>query len=187
MNDRIFELEIKKIIHEYNLLVIDEEYKNELININKESFLREIASKNEDSNKEEEVTENNVEIEESVEKEKPNITDNVKKLYREIVKLTHPDKTQNKNNKKELNDLYIRAKKALDESDIYEILTICDRLDIKWFIDLSEKSILEENLIKKRQKIKSIEESFIWIWITSKTKEEKDEIVNRFITINGKK
>lgn len=189
MNDKIFELEIKKIIHEYNLLSIDEEYKNELINLNKESFLREIASKNNlDKTEEDILTEEEINepiFSEPIEKKV--VSDNIKKLFREIVKITHPDKTIKKNNKKELNDLYISAKKAFDESDIYEILKICDRLSIKWVIDIQEKLVLEENLIKKREKIKSIESSYIWIWITSETQEEKDEIVNNFIAVNGKK
>ena len=105
----------------------------------------------------------------------------MKKLYRKIVKLTHPDKTMHKNNKKELNELYIRAKKAMSEMDVYEILTICDRLDIEYSIDINQKDILEENLIKKREKLKSLESSFIWLWIKADSDVKKDEIVNLFL------
>jgi hypothetical protein len=48
-----------------------------------------------------------------------------------------------KNNKKELSDLYIRSKKAIASMDVYELLTICDKLDIKYNIDINQKDILE--------------------------------------------
>ena len=110
---------------------------------------------------------------------------NIKKIYREIVKLTHPDKTEKMNNRDELNDMYIKAKIAADEYDIYGLLVICDKLKIKWLIDISEKKILEDNLIAKRKKLKSIESSYIWLWINAKTEEDKLKIVNLFIENNN--
>ena len=105
----------------------------------------------------------------------------MKTLYRQIVKLTHPDKTMHKNNKKELNELYIRSKKAMTSLDVYELLTICDRLDIKYNIDINQKDILEENLSKKKSQLKSLEDSFIWLWIKAQTDIEKDIIVDLFL------
>ena len=109
------------------------------------------------------------------------IKEGMKTLYRQIVKLTHPDKTMHKNNKKELNELYMRSKKAMDSLDVYELLTICDRLDIKYDIDINQKDILEENLEKKKSQLKSLEESFIWLWIKAQTDIEKDIIVDLFL------
>ena len=45
MNDSVRKLELKKLIQEYNFLLTDEEYKNEVINENKEGFLKEIHEK----------------------------------------------------------------------------------------------------------------------------------------------
>ncbi len=120
-----------------------------------------------------------------MDKRRDHISDNIKKLFREIVKLTHPDKTFNKKNRLELNDLYIKAKIASEESNIYDLLVICDKLSIKWSIDLYEKKILEDNLEVKRNKIKSIESSYIWLWINAETIEEKYKIVNLFIEKNS--
>ena len=191
MNDRLLELEIQKILQEYKLLLIDEEYKNEMISINKGDFLKEINKKggfppepepidpdiSKEEDKVEEIEEEKLEVDEKT----SFIKEGMKKLYRQIVKLTHPDKTMHKNNKKELSDLYIKSKKAMAEMDVYELLTICDKLDIKYNIDINQKDILEENLLKKKEQLKSLEVSFIWLWIKAATDIEKESIVDLFI------
>lgn len=189
MNDKLFELEIKKILQEYKLLLIDEEYKNEMISINKGDFMKEINKKGgfdpePVAPKEDAPVEDIDRAEEDAPEEDEktsSIKEGMKNLYRQIVKLTHPDKTMHKNNKKELNELYIRSKKAMDSLDVYELLTICDRLDIKYDIDINQKDILEENLEKKKSHLKSLEESFIWLWIKAQTDIEKDIIVDLFL------
>ena len=189
MNDRLFELEIKKILQEYKLLLIDEEYKNEMISVSKGDFMKEINKKG-GFDPEPEVPKEEAPVEDlnRAEEEAPEddektsfIKEGMKTLYRQIVKLTHPDKTMHKNNKKELNELYMRSKKAMDSLDVYELLTICDRLDIKYDIDINQKDILEENLEKKKSQLKSLEESFIWLWIKAQTDIEKDIIVDLFL------
>ena len=187
MDNKLFELELKKIIHEYKFLEIEEEWKNELIDSNKETFLRDISQNkvSTDNNiKEEEISEkiNHENVDNLNNKQMP---DNIKKIYSEIVKLTHPDKTGEKNNRDELNDMYIKAKIAADESNIYGLLVICDKLEIKWLIDISEKKILEDNLVAKRKRLKSIESSYIWLWINAVTDEDKLKIVNLFIENNN--
>ena len=213
MNDRLFELEIKKILQEYKLLLIDEEYIEELISLNKKNFLKEISDKNgfpdppdvdeKESNRNDEVDDDpeNNEIDEKesnisdevdepenneIDEKESTIRLSIKKLYRSIVKLTHPDKTMHKNNRKELSDLYIRAKKAMASMDVYEILTICDRLGIEYQIDFNQKDILEENLKSKKEKIKSLENSFIWLWIKATNDIDKDKIVDLFIKTHKK-
>lgn len=189
MNDRLFELEIKKILQEYKLLLIDEEYKNEMISVSKGDFMKEINRKG-GFDPEPEVPKEEAPVEDldRAEEEVPEddektsfIKEGMKTLYRQIVKLTHPDKTMHKNNKKELNELYMRSKKAMDSLDVYELLTICDRLDIKYDIDINQKDILEENLEKKKSQLKSLEESFIWLWIKAQSDIEKDIIVDLFL------
>ena len=65
--------------------------------------------------------------------------------------------------------------------DVYELLTICDRLDIEYRIDINQKDMLEVNLDKKKSQLKSLEASFIWLWISAKTDVEKDSIVDLFV------
>jgi hypothetical protein len=45
----------------------------------------------------------------------------IRKLYRDIVKVTHPDKVDNKS----LNDIYIESTKCYDENDKIGIYKIC--------------------------------------------------------------
>ena len=65
--------------------------------------------------------------------------------------------------------------------DVYELLTICDKLDIEYNIDINQKVVLEENLEIKKKHLKSLEESFIWLWIKAKDAIEKESIVDLFI------
>jgi hypothetical protein len=65
--------------------------------------------------------------------------------------------------------------------DVYELLTICDRLDIEYRIDINQKDMLEVNLDKKKAHLRSLEASFIWLWISAKTDAEKDSIVDLFV------
>ena len=187
MSDRLLELEIQKILQEYKLLLIDEEYKNEMIDINKVEFIKEINKKGgfsidaeEPKKTEEDIEEEDIE-EEELDEKTALIKEGMKRLYRQIVKLTHPDKTMHKNNKKELGELYIRAKKAMSGIDVYGLLTICDKLDIEYNIDINQKVVLEENLEIKKKHLKSLEESFIWLWIKAKDAIEKESIVDLFI------
>ena len=187
MSDRLLELEIQKILQEYKLLLIDEEYKNEMIDINKVEFIKEINKKGgfsidaeEPKKTEEDIEEEDIE-EEELDEKTALIKEGMKRLYRQIVKLTHPDKTMHKNNKTELGELYIRAKKAMSGIDVYELLTICDKLDIEYNIDINQKVVLEENLEIKKKHLKSLEESFIWLWIKAKDAIEKESIVDLFI------
>lgn len=198
MNDRLLELEMMKIMQEYKLLLLDEEYKNEMISLNKVDFLKRVNDKGgiddplvEDKEKESNNNELNEELKDELEEEldeleevdekTSKLKEGLKKLYRKIVKLTHPDKTMHKNNKKELSELYIRAKKAMSTMDVYEILIICDKLDIEYAIDINHKDILEENLQKKKMLLKSIESSFIWLWIKADSDDKKDSIVDLFL------
>jgi len=42
MSNRLEQLEVKKLLQEYSFLLLDEEYKNEVIDSNKEEFLNKI-------------------------------------------------------------------------------------------------------------------------------------------------
>ena len=74
--------------------------------------------------KHEEVEETEEEI-----KNKTNLS-HIKKLYREIVKLTHPDKIKNQR----LNDLYLKATKYYDENNKIGIYAVCNELNISYEI-----------------------------------------------------
>lgn len=190
MNDKIKQLEIKKILQEYNFLLVDDEYKHELIESNKIDFLKSI----EDTKKElgivppepptpEEVPPGDEEAPEKPAKEPKikNITEStrlkLKKIYRLIVKLTHPDKFKSE----ELLAMYIRAKEAYADNNLLDLYLIC--IDLKIEIDLDQEDItnIVEVLNLKRKEVSDLEASFLWLWIHSPNEESKNIIVMAFI------
>lgn len=187
MQDRIKTLEIKKILQEYTFLLVDDEYKHELIESNKSDFLKSI----EDTKKElgiispelEEVPQVDEEASKKPAKE-PKIKNikettrlKLKKVYRSIVKLTHPDKFKSD----ELLATYIRAKEAYADNNLLDLYLICIELKIDVELDQEDIENIVEVLDLKRKEVSNLEVSFLWLWIHSPTDELKNIIVMTFI------
>jgi len=184
MEDKLIDLKITKIIQEYTFLKSDEDYKKELININQTEFLKII---NEEISKidSSQIKQPNNEI--NLDKPKPEpklknefISHNdkvkMKKVYRDIVKLTHPDRVEDK----ELNDIYLSATMAYDQYDLFELYFIANSLKINFKLTLDEARILNELIEIKKEDITKLENSFVWLWINS-SDESKMDVVNSFI------
>jgi hypothetical protein len=107
--------------------------------------------------------------------------DKVKKLYREIVKKTHPDKT----NSEDLINLYMKATIASDDYNLFELFIICIELNIDIDIDINDKDTLTVLIEMKKNELKSIEASFIWIYYMAKTEEEKNKLIELFVKKHG--
>ncbi len=185
MDDKLNELKVSKIIQEYTYLKTDVEYKKELINSHQVEFLKIVN--NEISKIDQKLLKNHQELNTEQHKTKPKIdvesishNDKVKlkKIYREIVKLTHPDKVSDV----ELNELYRLATIAYDEYDLFELYFIAKDLKIHFKLTINETIILNELIQVKRDEITKIECSFIWLWMNSPNQEEKDHLVESFIT-----
>lgn len=101
----------------------------------------------------------------------------VKKIYREIVKITHPDKI----NSDMYLDVYVNATKAADEYNIFDLFTICVELNIEIELDFEDIDVLNFLIQSKKNEIKKIESSFIWLWINAQNEEEKVKVVNMFV------
>lgn len=187
MQDRIKALEIKKILQEYTFLLVDDEYKHELIEGNKADFLKSI----EDTKKELGIVPPEPEEVPPVDEETPekpakdpkikNINEftrlKLKKVYRSIVKLTHPDKFKSD----ELLATYIRAKEAYADNNLLDLYLICIELKIEVELDQEDIENIVEVLNLKRKEVSSLETSFLWLWIHSPTEELKNIIVMSFI------
>ena len=180
MNEKIKQLYIQKILQEYNLINVDYELKNILVDENRGEFLK-IVNKDKPVQNNENPPKNS-----EKKKEEPKIKDSeinentkrkIKKIYRDIVKLTHPDKVDSEL----LKSYYVDATKAYDDNDLLELFVISGKLQIN--VDLSNDDIeLLNNLINiKKTEIKKIEYSYIWLWINAKTDEQKQIIINSFI------
>lgn len=184
MDDKLVELQINKLIQEYSYLKSDEDFKKELISTKQKGFLDLVNEKLGDSKPQE--TNQTPNQEQKSKKVEPKIdmsgvSENtkvrIKKIYRNIVKLTHPDKTESE----ELKDLYIQATEAYEAYDIFELCFISKKLNIKVKLSLDETNTLNELIDSKKNEIKKIESSFIWLWITATNDIEQNNLVDRFI------
>lgn len=125
---------------------------------------------------EEEEEEEDV-IEKDENKEIKEKSKKVKKLYREIVKLTHPDRVKDK----EVNDIYIEATAYYDDNDKLGIYKVCDDLKIDYDIDHEDEEFISLKIKEYEKKISFLESTFTWVWFNTKEKEEKEDIILKFI------
>ena len=184
MNKRLEQLEVKKLLQEYSFLLLDEEYKHEVIDNNREEFLNKVREARGDNPPPPPPTE----PQEKPQKDKidPNTVDKstkdkVKKLYREIAKITHPDKAKTD----EHTELYMQATDAAEGFDLFVLYEICSKLNISHSIDGEDKDILKIRINKKRDELKSIESSFIWLYTHAQTDEEKQKLIDHFVNKHG--
>jgi hypothetical protein len=185
MSDKLKKLQIKKLIQEYDFLSTEDEYRKEVIDGNKNSFMEKAGEIRKKLNLPlPELKEpNNEEVKNEVSKEsKPeNVSEStkskVKKIYREIVKLTHPDRTSSE----ELVETYRKATIAADNYNILELYEISVELKIPIELDMEDIETLMFLIKKKREELKKIDGSFIWLWLNAKTEEEKENVVTMFV------
>jgi hypothetical protein len=199
MSDKLKQLEIKKLLTEYDYFVIDEEIKTEVVNEYLPKFTEEI---NEFTNKiegkkEEEKKEvkKGIDVNTGEPKEKeikkviedddlPKETkDRIKKLFREIVKKTHPDKTKSE----DLIDIYIKSKEAYEANDILKLAYYANKVDIKVELSDMEIQLLNDLIIYKKDELSEIEKSWLWKWYKANTEAERDMIIKMFYLEKRKK
>ena len=188
MSDKLKKLEYQKCLMEYNFLLTDFNYKNEVINEYTQDFYSLSSEKSKEEikeKKEEEIPK--IKIPET-KKIEPKIKDSdlptgskekIKKIYREIARLTHPDKVGND----EHIETYIRAKDAYESNDLMELYLICGELNILVDPDDQEIIVLKKLIEIKKEELKTIESSIIWKWIHSNDEKVKDELMKQFIKL----
>jgi hypothetical protein len=175
-------LEIKKLISEYNFLLDEEEWKNLIIEENKSDFLNAINSgerkeENKDTKESSEIKKDKKEFELDEETKK-----RIKKIYYKIASISHPDKVSDPN----LNEIYQRAAKYYEENNILEIYRIANELKIPFDIDKTEIDKMKSIIDEKKKFLKSLEGSWLWLWVNAHTDEEKENIVKMFLEYSNK-
>lgn len=103
----------------------------------------------------------------------------VKKIYREIVKLTHPDKIKDK----KLNDFYIKSTELYNNNDKIGLYKICDELGIAYDIDENDTDFIEDKINTLKKKINFLESTFTWKWFNTKDEKTKERILLDFINL----
>jgi hypothetical protein len=189
MNDKLEQLAIKRLLKEYSFLVLDDEYKKEVISTGKAEFMKMVHDMRGDtppptSN---EISEQTGEISKKPKIDPstvdPKVREKVKKLYREIAKLTHPDKT----NSEQHVELYTQATEAMEEFDLMTLYNICDTLNISYTLGKEDKDVLKEHIKNKKEKLSGIENSFIWIFMHEEEEIKREQLVKLFIEKHGNK
>ena len=184
MANRLKQLEIKKLLTEYDYLNIDGEIKQEIIDKYKPVFMEDLKEYD-DPNKEKKVEENVGEpmnTEKVVEKliKDEDLSDHtkkrMKKMFRDVMKKTHPDKVKSE----ELVGIYIKSKEAYELNDLLSLSHYANKLNIEVRLNVVEIRILKGLLLKKKESLEVIESSWLWLWYNSKTKEGKKKVVELY-------
>lgn len=185
----IKKLEIKKLFKELDFLESDYEYRNEVINAVDSNFIEEVYSILERNPELKTIYDEKYEVETVSEaddviihSEEQQIIDRIesspkiKKLYREIVKITHPDKIDNTN----LNDSYIKATEYYKINDELNIYKICSKLDIDYDIEEVDNKEINKRIDSIKNRINFLENTFTYQWYISDER-NKITILLKFI------
>ena len=195
--NRLQFLQTKKLFKELEYMESDFEYRTEIISEADSEFiskvnnfleehpkLKEIYDDKIDTHIQKNILKNTEEVIELFEEEviEQEIFEEVKlpkvkKLYREIVKLTHPDKVDLKS----LNDLYLTATKYYDNNDKIGLYKVCTELDIDYDLDDDDNQIIESKIDDLKRRIEFLESTFTWQWINTDGEKEKLEMMIQFI------
>lgn len=193
-------LESKRLLKELEFYESDYEYKSELVNHVETTFIKSVNEYLEEhptlkdafdekiNKRIEETINKKILTSESIEQdvfsdcEDDKIESKIenpklRKLYREIVKQTHPDKIKND----KLNNLYIEAGKSYDSEDLFNIYSICDELGIIYELDESENYILRDKIKYLQDKINFIQSTFTWQWYYTEEEIEKSNIIKEYV------
>lgn len=199
--NRLQYLQTKKLFKELDYMESDFEYRNEIISEADSEFiiqvnnfleehpqLKEIYDEKIDNQIQKSILRNTEEVielfEEDIEtetvfyEEQPKLP-KVKKLYREIVKLTHPDKVSLKS----LNDLYLIATKYYDSNDKIGIYKVCTELEIDYDLDEEDNQVIQSKIEDLKKRIQFLESTFTWQWINTNDDKEKNEMLFNYIKL----
>jgi hypothetical protein len=179
-------LEFQRLIKELQFVESDLEYQSEMLKINDVRFLESVnvfldrypelkLIYDQRLQKVPDIVLNDVEHTPIV-KEEVILNPEIKSLYRNIAKTTHPDKILNDR----LNNLYNEATIAYDSGDIITLYKVSSELNIDFEFDdhFIESVRMRIDSIKTQSKM--LENTFTYKWLKSND-DESDKIVLDFI------
>jgi hypothetical protein len=184
-------LEFQRLIKELQFVESDYLYQSEIIKQSDKIFLEsvdDILEKYPDLNKiwqDKKIKETDIlnqDIKDVIIEEDVIIPDkisqnkDIKKIYREIVKSTHPDKIKSS----KLNELYLEATQAYETSDVVTLYKVCLELmiDFDWSDD--EISKIRERIDLYKNQIIFLESTYTFKWLKS-SDDDRIQIVLKFI------
>lgn len=183
MDSSIKFLEIKRLIKELDFLESDYEYQKEILSLKEIEFTNSIQSIVENNPELKKISESRLDIDlnrslsEEIDEGVVKIDNKTKSIYREIVKITHPDKVINQ----KLNEVYLDATKAYESQDIMEIYKIAFYLDLKLEWNQEEIDILLDKIKLIRNRIEYLKSTWAYRWTLS---DDKNKIIVDYIKDN---
>jgi len=177
-------LELQRLIKELQFVESDYEYQSEILRQSDKYFLsvdnllenypdlKKVW--NEKNSQTVEFVPENVVVENIQVKSK--VDNKVKKIYREIVKSTHPDKIKNS----KLNELYLEATFAYESNDIVTLIKVSSELLIDLNFDDKELESIKERINQIREQIQFLESTYTFKWLKS-SDTDKNRVILSFI------
>ena len=183
MSDKLKSLKLDLLLKELKLLDSEKEYIDEFTNHYKPIFMDELGKNGYKPNiKTGETSSNTVH---QKQKKTIEVSDEelktIKSVFRSIAKLCHPDKTKNIYR----NKLYEEAQFAYEINDLLTLYKITKKLNIEVEINLTTIFLLEKIVSDRKKELKSVETSFLWLWVNESDENKKMELINKFIKQNG--
>jgi hypothetical protein len=119
------------------------------------------------------------------------LRDDVKKLYKKIVQITHPDKYPEyftEKDKEKMLDIYKKCISGVKEGDLFSLLECASTL----YLDIPELDKEDLKNLKKRsesieENIQNMKNTYVWLWGQAADEEAKQKIVNKFLEQNSVK
>lgn len=186
----IKKLEIKKLFKELDFLESDYEYRNEVINAADGNFIEEVNLMLERNPELKTIYDEKYEVETvSTSEDVIHIEDEeiivnriesspkIRKLYREIVKITHPDKVKNTS----FNDTYIKATEYYDINYEMGIYKICTELNIDYDVEDNYNIEIKSKINEYKNKIDFLENTFTYQWYINEDVNIKNKLLLKFI------
>lgn len=197
--DKLRQLEVNRLFKELDYVEADFEYKSEMISesdINFKNHVNLFLEKNPElkeifddkfrrpnkinnigeifDDSENDGKEQSEEISDKKDIEK---SDEIKRIYRDIVKITHPDKDPTN----KLSEIYIKSTNAYHDNDIVSMYLLCNKLKIEY--EISEEII--NDVVRKietlKERIQFLESTLTWRWKFTENSRDKDRIVLKYI------
>jgi hypothetical protein len=175
--NKLNNLKLSLLLKELNLLEGEEEFNNQFIEHYKPLFMEEVLKLNESIPPQTGNTENRTSNKNPIIEVTKDEEIKIKHIFRNIVKICHPDKTEDQ----ELIDLFSEAQKAYDENDLLTLYRISQKLNIEVDLDENNITLLKRIVEEKKKTIKNVEGSYLWLWVNSKTEEEKMNLIKMYV------
>ena len=193
--NRLQFLQTKKLFKELDYIESDFEYRNEIISEADSKFISKVNDFLEEHPELKELYENKVndrinqfiKSESCEEQQEDNFDEQkklrddkspkVKKLYREIVKITHPDKSD----KKSHNDIYVKATEYYDMNDKIGIYQISLQLGLDYQIDYNDEIEIKNKIDNLNNRISFLKNTLSYKWYTSTDINIRNKLLLLFI------